>query len=50
VRKYRGRPTARERQPLRWVTADECRDLPLLPADGPIVARLGSLAASSEAP
>ena len=48
VRKYRGRPTARERQPLRWVTVDECRALPLLPADGPIVARLSSLAASNE--
>ena len=48
VRKYRGRPTARERQPLRWVTVDECRALPLLPADGPIVARLSSLAASDE--
>ncbi|HSC15817.1 MAG TPA: (deoxy)nucleoside triphosphate pyrophosphohydrolase [Gammaproteobacteria bacterium] len=48
VRKYRGRPTARERQPLRWVTVGECRALPLLPADGPIVSLLGSLAASSE--
>ena len=48
VRKYRGQATARERQPLRWVTVDECSDLPLLPADGPIVAHLSSLAASNE--
>jgi 8-oxo-dGTP diphosphatase len=48
VRKFRGQATAREGQPLRWVTPAELRDLPLLPADGPIVARLRSLAASSE--
>jgi 8-oxo-dGTP diphosphatase len=47
VLKFSGRPTSREGQPLRWVTAAECRDLPLLPADGPIVARLGSLGAAS---
>jgi 8-oxo-dGTP diphosphatase len=46
---YRGRAAPREGQPLRWVTASECRDLPLLPADGPIVERLGSLRPSSEA-
>jgi 8-oxo-dGTP diphosphatase len=48
VLKFRGQATARERQPLRWVSVAECRDLPLLPADGPIVARLGSLGASTE--
>jgi len=46
---FRGRATPREGQELRWVTAAQCRDLPLLPADGPIVARLGSLGPSSEA-
>lgn len=50
VRKFRGRAAPREGQPLRWVTPAECRELPLLPADGPIVARLGSLGASDEAP
>ncbi|HET7608906.1 MAG TPA: NUDIX domain-containing protein [Gammaproteobacteria bacterium] len=50
VVKFRGRATPREGQPLRWVTAAECLDLPLLPADGPIVARLASLGASSEVP
>jgi 8-oxo-dGTP diphosphatase len=50
VVRYRGRATPREGQPLRWVTVAECGDLPLLPADGPIVARLASLAASSEVP
>ena len=48
VLKFRGRATPREGQPLRWVTAAECLDLPLLPADGPIVARLASLGASTE--
>ncbi|HET7923758.1 MAG TPA: NUDIX domain-containing protein [Rhodanobacteraceae bacterium] len=48
VRRYRGEARAREGQPLRWVTAAECRDLPLLPADGPIVERLRSLAAPTE--
>ena len=41
---------AREGQPLRWVTVAECRELPLLPADGPIVERLGSLRKPSEVP
>ena len=48
VRRYRGQATPREGQPLRWVTVAECRELPLLPADGPIVERLGSLGKSSE--
>jgi len=48
VSRYRGQPTPREGQPLRWVTVAECRELPLLPADGPIVERLGSLGKPSE--
>ncbi len=49
VLSYRGEASGREGQPLRWVTAEECRELPLLPADWPIVARLDTLAASTEA-
>jgi 8-oxo-dGTP diphosphatase len=37
VLRYRGQVSAREGQPLRWVTADEIRELPLLEADWPIV-------------
>jgi 8-oxo-dGTP diphosphatase len=48
VLSFRGQATARERQPLRWVSVEECRDLPLLPADWPIVARLSALGASTE--
>ena len=48
VCRYRGQAAPREGQPLRWVTVAECRELPLLPADGPIVERLGSLGYSSE--
>ena len=48
VSRYRGQAMPREGQPLRWVTVAECRELPLLPADGPIVERLGSLGRSSE--
>ena len=48
VLRYRGEARALEGQPLRWVTAAECRELPLLPADGPIVERLGSLGKPSE--
>jgi len=44
VQKYRGAVTARERQPLRWVTEQELRALPLLEADWPIVERLALLA------
>jgi 8-oxo-dGTP diphosphatase len=40
VRRYRGQVTAREGQPLRWVTVGECRELELLEADWPIVERL----------
>jgi 8-oxo-dGTP diphosphatase len=40
VRQYRGLVTPREGQPLRWVTVDQCRELELLEADWPIVARL----------
>ncbi len=43
VRRYRGEVTARERQPLRWVTVAECRQLELLEADWPIVERLAAL-------
>jgi 8-oxo-dGTP diphosphatase len=49
VLRFRGEASGREGQRLRWVTAEECRELPMLPADWPIVARLDSLAASSEA-
>jgi 8-oxo-dGTP diphosphatase len=44
VRRYRGVPESREGQPLRWVTVAECRQLPLLQADWPIVERLALLA------
>lgn len=44
VRRYRGRVAAREGQPLRWVTVAECRQLPLLEADWPIVEWLAQLA------
>jgi 8-oxo-dGTP diphosphatase len=43
VRSYRGAVTAREGQPLRWVTVAECRQLKLLEADWPIVERLEAL-------
>lgn len=43
VRRYRGEITAREGQPLQWVTVAECRQLALLEADWPIVERLGAL-------
>ena len=43
VRQYRGAVTAREGQPLRWVTVAECRELALLEADWPIVERLAAL-------
>jgi 8-oxo-dGTP diphosphatase len=44
VRRYRGDVTAREGQPLKWVTVGECRQLALLEADWPIVERLAALA------
>ena len=44
VRRYRGEAKSRERQPLRWVTVAECRQLELLEADWPIVERLPLLA------
>jgi 8-oxo-dGTP diphosphatase len=47
VRRFRGQVAAREGQPLRWVTAAECRQLQLLDADWPIVERLPLLAAPS---
>jgi 8-oxo-dGTP diphosphatase len=50
VVRFRGQATSREGQPLAWVTLAELRELPLLPADGPIVARLRFLSASSEVP
>jgi 8-oxo-dGTP diphosphatase len=43
VLRYRGEATAREGQPLRWVTVAECADLPLLEADWPILERLAEL-------
>ena len=46
VVRYRGAVVARERQPLRWVTIDECRALALLEADWPIVERLGTFDAA----
>jgi 8-oxo-dGTP diphosphatase len=42
VRRYRGAVTAREGQPLRWVTVEELRGLALLEADGPIVDALAA--------
>ena len=44
VDRYAGEPVARENQPLRWSRADELLDLPILPADEPLVVTL--LAAS----
>jgi 8-oxo-dGTP diphosphatase len=49
VRRYRGEITAREGQPLRWVTVAECRHIELLEADWPIVERLPLLAVGSAA-
>jgi len=46
VRRYAGTVTARDGQPLRWVTVAECRELDLLEADWPIVERLPLLAAA----
>jgi 8-oxo-dGTP diphosphatase len=43
VRRYRGEASAREGQPLRWITVEEFRELPLLEADWPIVERLARL-------
>jgi len=49
VLRYRGEITAREGQPLRWVTVAECRQIELLEADWPIVERLPLLAVGSAA-
>ena len=49
VRRYQGQVAAREGQPLRWVTVAECRQLELLEADWPIVARLPFLEAAPRA-
>jgi 8-oxo-dGTP diphosphatase len=46
VRRYEGEVTARDGQPLRWVTVTECGELPLLEADWPIVERLRLLTAT----
>jgi len=43
VRRYRGAVVARDGQPLKWVTPDECRTLAMLEADWPIVERLAEL-------
>jgi 8-oxo-dGTP diphosphatase len=43
VREHRGVIEAREGQPLRWVSVEECRELELLEADWPIVERLAAL-------
>lgn len=43
VLRYRGDAVAREGQPLKWVTVEECRSLELLEADWPIVERLAAL-------
>ena len=43
VRSYRGAVVARDGQPLKWVTPDECRSLAMLEADWPIVERLAEL-------
>jgi 8-oxo-dGTP diphosphatase len=49
VLRYRGDATAREGQPLKWVTVEECRALELLEADWPIVERLAALDARARA-
>jgi 8-oxo-dGTP diphosphatase len=43
VLRYCGDVSPREGQTLRWVTAAECAELPLLEADWPIVERLDAL-------
>ena len=43
VLRYRGDAVAREGQPLKWVTVEECRGLALLEADWPIIERLAAL-------
>jgi 8-oxo-dGTP diphosphatase len=49
VRRYDGHVTARDGQPLRWVTVAECRELELLEADWPIVERLPLLESAARA-
>lgn len=36
-RKWRGQPQAREGQTLKWVRPSHMRDLPMLPADLPLI-------------
>jgi 8-oxo-dGTP diphosphatase len=48
VRSYRGEVSAREGQPLRWVTVAECRQLAMLEADWPIVERLAALTPAAQ--
>lgn len=47
VRAYSGEVIAREGQALKWASVAECRELPLLEADAPILRRLESLFVSS---
>ena len=44
VHRFTGEVEAREGQLLRWISVQEFRDLPLLPADWPIVKRLQQIA------
>jgi 8-oxo-dGTP diphosphatase len=46
VQAYSGNVIAREGQALKWASVEECRDLPLLAADAPILQRLEGLFAS----
>lgn len=45
---FRGVPHAREGQELRWLAVPELEQLPFLPADRPILAALGELAAADQ--
>lgn len=47
VRSYRGDVVARDGQPLKWVTPEECRALAMLEADWPIVERLAGLSSKA---
>ena len=47
VRAWAGEPVARAAAALRWVTTEEMADLPMPPADVPLVAALGRLLAGT---
>ena len=48
VSEWRGEPAGLEGQGLRWVAIDELDEAELLPADAPVVERLGSMAVAAE--